>query len=99
MGTIVAICWGIWSQRNGSKFENKAPNFNRLCSAIISWVKESSYVSKGPTYNSVSDLLTIKKFGVECCPPKAPKVLQVQWYPPLSGWVKCNTNGGLLKPI
>ena len=43
--------------------------------------------------NYVSDLMIIKKFGVHCHPRRAPRVIQVNWYPPLSGWVKCNTDG------
>jgi ribonuclease HI len=26
-------------------------------------------------------------------PPKAPRIIEVIWSPPLQGWCKCNTNG------
>ncbi|MCI10048.1 putative ribonuclease H protein, partial [Trifolium medium] len=29
-------------------------------------------------------------------PPNAPKIKEVNWYPPKAYWIKCNTNGDAL---
>ena len=63
----------------------------------MGWVKETGGISKGTINNVVLDLLIIKKFGVPCRCKKAPIISEVIWYPPLRGWIKCNTNG-LSKP-
>ncbi|KAM7517189.1 hypothetical protein LguiA_006772 [Lonicera macranthoides] len=93
IAAITAVFWGIWVQRNACKFENADSCTTRLCVAIGSWVQEAGLVAKGSMYNTVSDLMIIKNFRVQCRPPKAPKIVEVHWYPPLSGWIKCNTDG------
>jgi len=35
----------------------------------------------------------LMKFNVDIYPPKAPKILEVLWYPPPFQWIKCNTDG------
>ncbi|KAL6144923.1 hypothetical protein ACLB2K_055613 [Fragaria x ananassa] len=43
--------------------------------------------------NGVFDLSILKKVGVPCKPSKAPCIVEVNWHPPLFGWVKVNTDG------
>lgn len=44
-------------------------------------------------YNKVDGLMIIKAFDVSCHPRKAPEIMAVVWYPPLPGWIKCNSDG------
>ncbi|KAM7472576.1 hypothetical protein LguiA_010759 [Lonicera macranthoides] len=90
LASIASIFWGLWIQKNALKFED---NVERLIFGVISWVREAGFISKASMYNSVHDLMIIKKFGVPCLPRKAPKILEVKWHPPLRGWIKCNTDG------
>ena len=93
LAAIAALCWGLWFQRNAYKFDNKKISYERLRFAIVGWVMEAGLLSKSTMSNYVSDLMIIKKFGVQCHPQRAPRVNQVNCYPPLGGWVKCNTDG------
>ena len=90
---IVAVLWGIWTQRNKFKFEDTRPCFSRLSHGLLCWVKEAGIISKGSMHNSVNDLFILKFFGAPCHPRKAPKIIEVYWFPPLPGWYKCNTDG------
>jgi hypothetical protein len=49
--------------------------------------------SKCCAYSSISDFSNLKKFNVTIHPPKAPDIKEVIWHPPISLWVKCNTDG------
>lgn len=42
---------------------------------------------------SISNFLILKKFNVTIHPPKAPKIIEVIWRPPIPHWIKCNTDG------
>lgn len=43
--------------------------------------------------NSIKELHILKAFLVEGHMCKAPSIKQVDWYPPLCGWVKCKSDG------
>jgi hypothetical protein len=49
--------------------------------------------SKCCAYSSISSFNILKKFNVTIHPPKAPDIKEVIWHPPISLWVKCNTDG------
>lgn len=90
---IAALIWGIWITRNASKIYNKEPNQIRLKHAISSWIQEEGVASKGIMFNTLEDLMITKCFGVQCNYSKPPKIIEVTWHPPLSGWIKYNTDG------
>lgn len=87
---LLYVIWGVWFARNACKFDSKQPNLLRIKHAIISWVREAGGISKGSMFNTVQDL---KIVGVPCNRGKAPRIVEVTWYPPLAGWIKCNTDG------
>ena len=41
----------------------------------------------------MSNFVILKKFNVTLHPPKAPKIIEVIWKPPINQWVKCNIDG------
>ncbi|MCI20794.1 hypothetical protein A2U01_0041957, partial [Trifolium medium] len=43
--------------------------------------------------SSMTDFAILKFFKINLHHPKAPKILEVFWHPPLQGWIKCNTDG------
>lgn len=43
--------------------------------------------------SSISELLILKCFKVDCHPPKADRIIQVIWISPPCGWNKVNTDG------
>ncbi|PRQ26934.1 putative ribonuclease H-like domain-containing protein [Rosa chinensis] len=43
--------------------------------------------------NSVHELTILKSLQVSHKPRRAPRIVEVNWFPPLIGWVKINTDG------
>ncbi|KAL6209952.1 hypothetical protein ACLB2K_020891 [Fragaria x ananassa] len=44
-------------------------------------------------FNSSEELVVLKKISVQCRPWRAPRVIEVNWHPPLYGCIKLNTDG------
>ncbi|AES69927.1 hypothetical protein MTR_3g041640 [Medicago truncatula] len=47
-------------------------------------------LSKVVAFASISNFVIIKKLNVTLHPPKASKIIEVIWRPPIPQWVKCN---------
>lgn len=52
-----------------------------------------SYIGSLLMANSINEFLILRCFSVAGHPDKAPLIKQIIWYPPLCGWIKCNTDG------
>lgn len=50
-------------------------------------------LSKGTSTNSIEDFNLIKLFKVDCHASKGNLIKQVDWFAPLVGWIKCNSDG------
>lgn len=83
----------IWSARNQRIFKGIRPNLTKWIEYLKIWLLDVSKFANDHMHNNVSDLLIIKKFGIECHPPKAPQITDVYWLPPPPGWIKINTDG------
>lgn len=68
-------------------------SFSLITSQILPAVSLSWNCSSGHTSHSMVDFSILKYFRVNGHVNKAPKIIQVTWYPPLQGWIKCNTDG------
>ncbi|KAL6187555.1 hypothetical protein ACLB2K_038953 [Fragaria x ananassa] len=90
---FVITLWCIWKFRNQARFDGVQPNVNKACNLIFGQVVASNKISSGCMNNGVFDLSILKKVGVPCKPSKAPCIVEVNWHPPLFGWVKVNTDG------
>jgi len=88
--SIINIYNEIWCARNQLIFQNnKIPWKTSLASSTTL----SGNLSKSVVVNNVSNFMQLRKFGVKLNPPRAPKVIEVIWQPPLPNWTKCNTDG------
>ncbi|MCI17975.1 ribonuclease H protein, partial [Trifolium medium] len=52
--------------------------------------------AKQVTGSSISNFTVLKAFKVGTHHPKAPRILEIIWHPPILGWIKCNTDGSAL---
>lgn len=52
-------------------------------------------LSAGIMSASIAEFTIFKAFAVEENISKAPKIIQVNWYPPLCNWTKCNSDGAI----
>lgn len=76
---MVAILWRIWIACNVLSV-NLIPNFQFLVGyAMIwwGWIAEVGRLLADTLFNSIQDLVVIKKFGFSSCLPRAPHTIEV----------------------
>lgn len=90
---IINIVWYIWYSRNKLRSDNKIITARSAMTLVSAAVSIAGMASKGTMSSSVQELLILKKFTVSGHLCKAPIIREVHWHSPLSGWIKCNTDG------
>ena len=91
--TFTTTLWFIWRARNKMKHDNCVVMVKATKRLIMGHVKAASKLASGTMYNSVSELQILHFFGVGCRPRRTPRIIEVNWIPPIIGWVKINTDG------
>lgn len=92
LAAIINTISAIWLCRNSVKFKNKVIHSRHAISLFMANTKLSGFLSKGTANNSIEEFKVIELFSVECHAPKADLIKQVDWIPPLNGWLKCNSD-------
>jgi len=90
---LINILNAIWYSRNQSRFNEKTIHWKSAISNIISSVSLSCNLSNAVASSAISDFIILKKLNVCIHPPKAPRIIEVIWHPPIFQWIKCNTDG------
>jgi hypothetical protein len=90
---FVTVLWFIWSSRNKTKYDGFKVVAARACSFISGHIISSSYLATGCMNNTSQEIVVLKKIGAPCRPRRAPKIIEVNWHPPLYGCIKVNTDG------
>ena len=85
--------WFIWQTRNKCRFNGIVPSDLHACRMISGYVNASSRIASGSTFNTSHELCIVKRFGASCHPRRAPCIIDINWHPPLLGWIKINTDG------
>lgn len=83
----------IWHYRNKLLFNDKLITFQAAINMVIANVSLTGNLSSGHMASSIQDFCILKSFGVNGRPAKDQIIKQVNWFPPLCNWVKCNTDG------
>jgi len=83
----------IWHARNQARFNDKKVHWRSSISCIIANTSLSGNLATATASSSISEFSFIKKFCVNIHPPKAPRIVEVIWHPPIHHWIKCNTDG------
>jgi hypothetical protein len=89
---IVFIINSIWFARNQARFKELLIPWRTLVSTIISRVSILGNYSNLPSNSSLRDFAMLKDFNVSIHPSKAHLIKEVIWDPPISSWIKCNTD-------
>ncbi|XP_004309472.1 PREDICTED: putative ribonuclease H protein At1g65750-like [Fragaria vesca subsp. vesca] len=89
--------WFIWKARNKMRHDNCTIVVDAVRQLIMGHVKTASKLALGCMSNSLTELRVLKKFGLLCRPHRAPRITEVNWHPPLFGWIKVNTDGAWQK--
>ncbi|KAK2650254.1 hypothetical protein Ddye_017743 [Dipteronia dyeriana] len=87
------VFWVVWFLQNQATFEGGKPIFIDVFSLIWRSVHEADSLQFGTMKNSVDELQTLQRLHVSGHPSKAPRILEVNWCPPLSGCLKVNMDG------
>jgi ribonuclease HI len=90
---LVNLINAIWFARNQFRFQNKKIHWKSSITSILSNTYFAGNNSKAVASSSITDFAVLKKFHVDIHPPKAPKIIEVLWHPPIFQWIKCNTDG------
>jgi len=90
---LINILNAKWYVRNQIRFNDKTIHWKSAISNIISNVSLSCNLSNAVPSSAISDFIILKKLNVCIHPPKAPRIIEVIWHPPIFQWIKCNTDG------
>lgn len=93
---IITIINVIWFCINNQRFKNLKITRTAVIAMITAQVSLSGNLTKLATGPAISDFLVLKAFKVETHHPRAPRIVEVIWPPPIHNWVKCNTDGAAL---
>lgn len=92
--TIVNTFWVIWHCRNKIRFDDiKVIRLKAAVNLIIANTALTGNLSSGSISASIDEFVMLKSFSLTYKPCKAPIIKQVNWFPPLCNWIKCNSDG------
>ena len=90
---FTSVLWFLWHARNQVRFESRNFTVAAVCRLISGHIQAASRLATGPMHNTIQDLRILKTFGACCRLRRAPRVVEVNWHPPLIGWIKINSDG------
>ncbi|KAK2657980.1 hypothetical protein Ddye_011032 [Dipteronia dyeriana] len=90
--SIITVFWVVWFFRNQSTFEGGKIIFVDALSLLWRSVREADSLQSGTMKNSVDELQILQRLHVSGRPPKAPRILEINWRPPPSSCLKVNTD-------
>lgn len=93
LAALINVVWAIWYCRNMLRFHDKRIQSASAITLVIASVSLTGNRTSGTMSSSMAELLILRHFAVNSHPRRAPMIKQVTWIPPLSSWVKCNTDG------
>jgi len=94
---IINILNFIWHKRNQTRFQDKTLHWKSAINGIIA---KTSIAGNKTTKADRCDMLEfsiLKACKVNIKAPNAPSVKEVFWFPPLTSWIKVNTDGESIK--
>jgi ribonuclease HI len=83
----------IWQNRNNTRFQGKHMHWRAAINLIIAHTSLSGNNTNKTFKGNMQEFTFLKACKVNIKPPRAPIIKEVIWAPPLSMWVKANTDG------
>ena len=90
---IVNLLNIIWYRRNNIQFQDKIVDWRTAINLIISKVSLSGNLTSKTAASNMLEFTILKACKVNIKPPRPSLTKEVIWAPPLSSWVKVNTDG------
>ncbi|KAL2319296.1 hypothetical protein Fmac_028265 [Flemingia macrophylla] len=92
---IIHSIWHIWLSRNNCRFRNEIFSLSSLFASLRASISIMN-VDNSFCVKTWKDKQILNRLGIDCGIQVRRQPLQVLWYPPLSGYVKVNSDGGAL---
>ncbi|XP_058763571.1 uncharacterized protein LOC131637023 [Vicia villosa] len=83
----------IWEAKNNERFNNVKLNVSKSRQRVQNQIYITAHNSTVNSRVSIADFKILNAFNIAIKPPKVRKILEVIWYPPTIGWIKCNCDG------
>ena len=80
--------WFIWKARNTMKHDGRFIGVDVLRRLILGHIQAANRLATGCMFNSLEELRVLKSYNISCRPRRAPRIIEVNWHPPILGWVK-----------
>lgn len=93
VAAIVNIVWVIWFCRNKLRFDGKRISYEAAINMIHANISLAGNLSSGHMSSNIQELAILKRFSVAGKLSSAPKIKEVNWYPPNRTWIKVNSDG------
>lgn len=93
LASIVHVISTIWFCRNQARFNNRFVSFPLAISIASANISFSGNLCTGTMRSCTNELTVLRSLDIKGHAARAPRIIQVDWYPPLCTWVKCNTDG------
>jgi hypothetical protein len=94
---MINIINTIWMNRNNRRFQDKQVHWKSAISLIIAQTSIAGNNSKTTYRGDMHEFSFLKACKVKIRPPRAPTIKEVTWAPPLTFWIKANTDGASTK--
>ncbi|XP_057803993.1 uncharacterized protein LOC131019431 [Salvia miltiorrhiza] len=94
---IITILWAIWTLRNSCIFDNKIFEQRRIIHFVrVAFKEMENSFNLGHMNNSWKDYTILRSIGVATRAAPPPDFIAVHWWPPVSPWIKVNTDGSAI---
>ncbi|XP_057811732.1 uncharacterized protein LOC131025969 [Salvia miltiorrhiza] len=94
---IITILWAIWTLRNSCIFDNKIFEQRRIIHFVrVAFKEMENSFNLGHMNNSWKDYTILRSIGVATRAAPPPDFIAVHWWPPVSPWIKVNTDGSAM---
>ena len=92
LAAIINIYWTIWRCRN-ARCHQQISLVDTAQATIIVAIRMAAQKSKGHMAHSMSEFVISRRLGIHPRYQKGSNIKQVHWWPPIPGFIKCNTDG------
>ena len=94
---MINIINTIWLNRNNRRFQDKQMHWKSAINLIIAQTSVAGNNTNASYKGDMQEFTFLKACKVKIRPPRAPTIKEVIWIPPLTTWIKVNTDGAATK--
>ncbi|XP_057775044.1 uncharacterized protein LOC130994024 [Salvia miltiorrhiza] len=95
---IINMIWAIWTERNSCIFDSKKFSSKHILQHVkVAFLEnDMNFKHLGTMKNAWTDYVVLRNIGVKGRVAPPPEFISVSWWPPITPWMKVNTDGSAL---